>query len=224
MHVGFQYPHIHILGLDRDPTLLRYAQTHAQVQGLENVSFELLESIPALYDCPTFDVIQTCFLSGFPRFRADFLASDDWASLLATSLHLLRPRGTLHLMETAFLETSSTALELTYNLFLQAIAKREETESVRTIPFLKRWAQAAGYEQIIECIHLLNCSAGERAFIGFFEQIRVAFKLLQPFLVQMGVITQQQIDRLYEHMLIEMMSEDFCAIWFIVDMTAQKPR
>jgi len=73
-----------------------------------------------------------------------------------------------------------------------------------------------------EHVYLLRCSAGERAYAGFFRQIKVAFKLLQPFLVQTEVITQQQVDQLYQHMHIEMLSEDFCAAWFIVSITVKK--
>jgi ubiquinone/menaquinone biosynthesis C-methylase UbiE len=227
MQVAFQYPEVDILSLDRDPTLLRYAQAHARVQGLHNVSFEALEameSIPSCYDSPLFDLVQARFLSDFPRFRTDFLASDRWASLLASSLRVLQPGGTLHLMETAFLDTNSASLALMYDLLLRAIAKRERVEHVKVIPLLQRWVQSAGYEQIKERVYLIHCSAGERAYAGFFRQIKVAFKLLQPFLVQTEVITQQQADQLYQHVLIEMLSENFCAAWFIVGITVKKRR
>ena len=38
-------------------------------------------------------------------------------------------------------------------------------------------------------------------------------KLVQPFLIGMGETTQEEADRLYHQAEMEMLSEDFCALW-----------
>ena len=51
----------------------------------------------------------------------------------------------------------------------------------------------------------------------------VAFKLVQPFLVKMKVMTQEEADQKYQQMLIEMMQKDFSAVWYYLTAWGQKP-
>jgi hypothetical protein len=51
----------------------------------------------------------------------------------------------------------------------------------------------------------------------------VAFKLIQPFLVQTGVTTQEQVDQLYEQMLLEMRSPDFCGLAYLLTVWGKRP-
>jgi hypothetical protein len=47
-------------------------------------------------------------------------------------------------------------------------------------------------------------------------------KLLQPFLLQWGVATQQEIDVLYVRALEEMQSPDFCGLLFYFAASGKK--
>ena len=51
----------------------------------------------------------------------------------------------------------------------------------------------------------------------------IAFKLVQPFMIKMGVITQEEADQRYQEMLLEMMSDEFCALWYYLTSWGQKP-
>jgi len=46
---------------------------------------------------------------------------------------------------------------------------------------------------------------------------------MQPFLIATQVTTQEEVDRLYEQMLIDMMQEDFCAVYLLVTTWGEKP-
>ena len=44
---------------------------------------------------------------------------------------------------------------------------------------------------------------------GFRHDASIVFKLFQPFIVRMGVATQQEVSQLYEQMQLEMEKDDF---------------
>jgi ubiquinone/menaquinone biosynthesis C-methylase UbiE len=50
------------------------------------------------------------------------------------------------------------------------------------------------------------------------------FKLSQPFLMKMGLITEKEVELLYKQALDEMMSPDFCAIYYLLSAWGQKPQ
>jgi ubiquinone/menaquinone biosynthesis C-methylase UbiE len=54
----------------------------------------------------------------------------------------------------------------------------------------------------------------------------VAFmpKQVQPFMVKMKVATPEEIEQSYQQMLLEMRSENFCALWYYLTTWGQKPR
>jgi hypothetical protein len=51
----------------------------------------------------------------------------------------------------------------------------------------------------------------------------VGFKLIQPFLLQAEVATQEELDQLYEQMLVEMRSDDFCGLAYFLTVWGKKP-
>ena len=57
--------------------------------------------------------------------------------------------------------------------------------------------------------HAIDFSVGTEAYEGFRRDAAVVFKLFQPFIIRMGVATQQELDRLYDQMLQEMLQKDF---------------
>jgi len=44
---------------------------------------------------------------------------------------------------------------------------------------------------------------------GFRHDAAIVFKLFQPFIVKMGVATQEKVNQLYEQMQLEMRKDDF---------------
>ena len=55
------------------------------------------------------------------------------------------------------------------------------------------------------------------------EDHRALLKLIQPYLIKMGVTTQEEVDQLYREAEIEMLADDFCALWYLFTIWAEKP-
>src|SRR5713226_396582 len=63
--------------------------------------------------------------------------------------------------------------------------------------------------------HVIDYSSGEEAHDGVYKDLMVAFQLLQPFLTKLGFSSQQELEQLYQQVLTEMASHDFCALWYL---------
>ena len=61
--------------------------------------------------------------------------------------------------------------------------------------------------------HVLEVSAGTEAWHDFYHNAEVGGQQARPFFVKMGVVTQAEIDDLYQQAFIEMYSEDFRGMW-----------
>lgn len=47
-----------------------------------------------------------------------------------------------------------------------------------------------------------------------YENCEIAFKLVQPFLLKMQVISPQEAEQKYQQLLKEMRSSEFCGLWY----------
>ena len=92
-----------------------------------------------------------------------------------------------------------------------------------TKPLLARFLRDAGYQNVQQRAHVMDYSAGTEAYEGIYQNNMVAFKLIQPFLIQVGVTTQEEVDLLYEQMLVEMRSDDFCGLAYLLTVWGKRP-
>ena len=56
-----------------------------------------------------------------------------------------------------------------------------------------------------------------------YENWMADLELLQPFLVKMKIATLKELKELYQQALIEMMSNDFRALWYFLSVVGQRP-
>jgi len=47
--------------------------------------------------------------------------------------------------------------------------------------------------------------------------------LLQPFFLKLGITTSTEIENIYQQMIEDLESEDFCGIWYFASVYGQKP-
>jgi hypothetical protein len=87
---------------------------------------------------------------------------------------------------------------------------------------LERFLRNAGYHNIQREVHTLSFLPGTDIYSMCFHNYRVLFKLLQPFLQKMGVITPVEFDVLYEQMIIDLQSEDFCGLLSLLTVYGEK--
>ena len=95
--------------------------------------------------------------------------------------------------------------------------------SLGITPMLGRFLRDAGCINIQRKAHAFDFSVGTEAHEAMYNNSQVVFKLSQPFMVKMKVATQEELDILYRQALGEMMSDDFCGVWFYLSAWGEKP-
>lgn len=223
LEVAFAYPSTHVVGVDISPTMIKYAQAQAWSQGLENTNFREMNILSGL-DFPdsTFDLVNARFLVGF-------MPQTTWPKLLQECIRITRPGGIIRLTE--FDEpgtTNSLAFARWEALAFRAIQLAGLTSSpdgrnFGITPLLNHLLQEAGCTNIEQKAHVIDFSSGSEAFESMYENCVVAFNLVQPFLVKMGVTTPEEAEQSYQQMLYEMMQEEFCGLWYYLTTWGQKP-
>lgn len=87
------------------------------------------------------------------------------------------------------------------------------------VPMLGRLLREAGCQHIQQMAHALDVSAGpenEEAHQGFAQDYLLSFQLGRAFLLQYSGASEEEYDRLYQQVPVELLSDDFCAIEFFL--------
>jgi SAM-dependent methyltransferase len=221
--VAFQHPEMEVTGVDISKTMTQYAKTNAQLQKLENLDFVIMDVTKPL---PFSD---TCFDLVNARFMAGFLHKEKWPLVVKEFVRIVRPGGFIVLTECDRVgQTNSEAYERYASLGWKAMTKAGLAQhplgtDLGIVALLERYLLNAGCEDICQIPHILNFSAGHPANPIIYEDIKVGFKLAQPFLLKMGGTTQEELDDLYNRALIDMLSDSFAAVWILVTTWGRKP-
>jgi hypothetical protein len=80
----------------------------------------------------------------------------------------------------------------------------------------------AGCINTAQKAHALDFSVGTPAHKTMCEVTGVFLTLMQPFLITMGVTTQEEMEHLLSEMRSEMYANDFCAIVFLLTAWGEK--
>ncbi|HEU5228202.1 MAG TPA: class I SAM-dependent methyltransferase [Ktedonobacteraceae bacterium] len=225
LEMAFTYPEIDVVGIDASQHMLAYARAQAKVQGLHNVSFQVMDiTKPLTFPSDSFDIVNAHMI-------ASYLACEDWPDAVKEFLRVARPGGMLRLTECDEPgRSNSCAYETMKQLYGRAFSRNGQSfhpfldgPHLCITPLLERFVREAGGVHIRQKGHVLNYSAKEQAFFSNYENFKVLYKLGQPFLIKMGVATQEKLDRLYQQMLVDMLSDDFCALCYFLTVYAQKP-
>ena len=223
LDVAFEHPDIQVVGIDISQTMVEYARVRSKVQKLENASFQVMNALKPL-DFPdaSFDLVNARTIAGF-------MLPASWPVLLQECMRITRPGGIIRLTETDDFGTSnSPALEKMTRMALRAgqLAGRTfnpEGRNAAVTPMLGRFLRKAGCKNIKKRAHVIDYSSGEEAHDGVYRDLMVALQLLQPFLTKIGFISQEELEQLYQQVLTELVSNDFCALWYLLTVWGQKP-
>jgi SAM-dependent methyltransferase len=207
MEVAFTHPEIEVVGFDISQAMIDYARAQAQVQGLDNASFQVMNLLKPL-DFPnnSFDLVNVRFIN--------FLPAASWPQLTQEFGRITRSGGFIRLTESEWWYfTTSPALENLNALIIRALKIQgsfsQTGRFTGILPVLRSLLLDASCVNIKLVSHAIDFSVGTEAYEGFRRDAAVVFKLFQPFIMRMGVATQEELDRLYDQMLIEMLQEDF---------------
>jgi ubiquinone/menaquinone biosynthesis C-methylase UbiE len=205
--VAFAHPEMEVTGFDISQAMIDYARMQAQVQGLHNASFLVMNLLKPL-DFPdsSFDLVNARFIN--------FLPAAAWPQLVQEFRRITRPGGFIRLTESEWWYfTTSPALENLNAMVIRALKIQgsfsQTGRFTGILPMLGRLLREAGCVNIQLVPHVIDFSAGTKVYQGFRKDAAAVFKLFQPFIIRMGVATQEEMDPLYEQMLREMQQDDF---------------
>jgi len=186
--------------------MINYARAQARVQGLDNADFVVTDmQKPLDFPDESFDLVNARFIN--------FLPAAAWPKLMQEFKRITRPGGTVRLTESEWwYYTNSPALEDLNAMIIRALKLQGGSFSERftgVLPMLGRFLHDAGCASVHYKAHVIDYSFGTEAHEGFRRDAATVFKLFQPFIVRMGVATQEEVNQLYDRMQIEMLEEDF---------------
>lgn len=223
LDVAQRFPETMVTGIDISAQMIAYAGYYAQSHNISNCRFQHMDARqPLAFPDTAFDVVHSRFIGGF-------LSTHTWPTLLCECFRLLRPGGTICNTEFESLGTTTSPSLAQYNrLFVEALRQAGQCFA----PFGDQFGQAAvqhrllhsaGFQRIRQQGYSINYSAGMPAHEGMYENYRTLLKLIQPFIVRIGLTTQEDIAILYARTLEEMSTDDFCAVVFLQCVWGEKP-
>ncbi len=218
--VAFANPDIEVVGIDLSHSMIEYATAQARVQGLDNARFEIMDMTGPL-DFPDgyFDLINARLIA--------FLTPATWPKFLSECLRVIRPGGIYRETETEFSISNSKALERLEAIFKRALWAAGKSFSPEGLhmgitPMLGQLLRDAGCQNTGLQVHAIDYSAGTSYYEGFCHDWRASYKLTQPFFVRTKVATQEELDQLYEQMVLDTLSDNFRAVYLLLTSWGEK--
>ncbi len=220
--IAFAHPEIEVTGVDISQKMIGYAQSLTRAQGLENLSFQVMDvKQPLQFPDNSFDFVNARFLIGF-------MAPQDWPRLIAECMRVTRPGGMLRFTECDEpSSTTSLAVGTINRLFAKAFhlagkSLSPDGHNWGITPVLPRFFREAGYQHIREQAHVLNFSQGTAGYSSQYENFKIGWLLIQPFVVNAGVTTDQEWEALYNRAVMEMLADDFCGLTYFLSVWGEK--
>ena len=221
LEVAQTSPMIEVVGIDISGTMIEYAQAQAQVQGLQNVHFRVMDALKPLdFADNTFDLVNLRFLVGF-------VPTAMWSPLLTELRRVTRVGGRTRLTDTECGISNSAALECMMRMLSRALKSAGHSFSpderlFGTTAMMGYFLRIVGYQNIGLKAHMIEYTTGMEAHDAFYQDWKVGFQLALPFFLKTGATTQEEFDSVYPQMLIEMMADDFCAVYDLLTVWGTK--
>lgn len=215
------FPAAQIIGVDISAGMVGYAQQLAEVQQLPNTRFRVMDIHQPL-DFPDnfFDFVNARLLSGS-------MTKGTWPLLIQECRRILRPGGIICLTEDEWGITNSSAFQqlgtlLTQAMYLDGRTFSADGHQFAITPMLRPLLRKAGFIDIQSKANYMDHSVGTELWEPFYRDLLVVYKLVQPFIIAKGIATQEKLNLLYEQLPVEMQSENFCALWFVLSAWGKK--
>jgi hypothetical protein len=142
---------------------------------------------------------------------------------------ITRPGGFIRLTEVEDDSvTTSPAFERMMVILLQACRLGEFSfsstgRSLCLPPMLPCFLRKAGYQNIQKRALIIDWSAGTDAHAAVAQDLKIFFRLAQPFMVSVGAATEEELEQLHRDIDLELRAEDFCAFLTFYTVWGQKP-
>jgi ubiquinone/menaquinone biosynthesis C-methylase UbiE len=223
LNMAQTYPHLQVMGFDIDANMISYATTQAQVGKLEHASFRVMNALDPLdYPDNFFDLVNARFLAAAGR--------SVWPQVMPELFRITRPGGFIRLTENEDASvTTSPAFEKMMVIISQALKQggfsfSPTGRSTGYSPKLPYFLRKAGCQNIQKCALIIDWSVGTAVHYAVAQDLTIAFRLVQPFLVRVGSATEEEMEQLHRDIELELQADDFCAFWTFYTVWGQKPQ
>jgi ubiquinone/menaquinone biosynthesis C-methylase UbiE len=215
-----KYPHIEGIGVDNSESMLETARL---LQKAENKHFTLLHMDVrnglAFADA-SFDFVQM-------RLNHSFLQPPMWPPFLKECHRVLRPGGSLCVIDLEAIFTNKPATEEYYGLLPSVWSKAHLSfsltgYSIGLLAQIKPLLRQADFTRIRLKPHLLDVSKGEEHYDIALENLKIIFTGVFPVLVQKGGYTQEYLLDLDRRATLEMQEDDFSCIAILFSAWCRK--
>ncbi|HLJ36235.1 MAG TPA: methyltransferase domain-containing protein [Ktedonobacteraceae bacterium] len=223
LDIASAYPHISATGVDISHLMVAYAQSQAQVRGVDNAYFKVMNVLEPLgFAENTYDLVNVRFISAFMPVTA-------WPTLVQECMRILRPGGILRLTDFELPLSNSPAFEklmglATRSFQLSKLSFSPEGRNAGITFMLGRFLRDARFADIQHRAYVVEFSQGTENHMAMYQDWMIASKLVQPYMVKLGLAMQEELELLYQQMLAEMTEDDFCAVWYFMSAWGQKPK
>ncbi len=221
LDVASAYPHISVTGVDISHLMVAYAQSQAQVRSIDNAHFKIMNVLEPLdFADNTFDLVNVRFISAF-------MPTTAWSTLVQECMRILRPDGILHLTDFELPLSNSLAFEnliglATRSFQMSQLSFTPDGRNVGITFMLGRFLREAQFVDIKHRAYMIEFSKGTENHTAMYQNWMIASKLVQPYLVKLGLATQEELESLYQQMLADMVADDFCAVWYFLSAWGRK--
>ena len=222
LDVAFNHANIEVTGVDFNPTIIAYANAKAQTQRIQNASFGVMNWTSGLdFSDETFDLVNG-------RLLELLTMRQDWPGLLQEAYRVLRPGGSLRLIYFDSLWGSTPAFDELHGFYLCALYKTglglsPTGRSLGISPKMPRLVRQAGFHELSIHNYSIDFSSDSECWSCIYRNLELTSNSLMPLVVNLGLQSQEKVDKLYQQALLEMMSGDFCGVWPFFCLTARKP-
>lgn len=204
------YPTIEVLaGVDVSTMMVQYARQQATIHQLDNrVEFHTMDALRMLeFPDQFFDLVNQ-------RSGISYLRTWEWSKLLQEYKRVLQWGGTVRMSEGEWgAESTSPALTSLFDLLCSAFyrAGHSFTPAYNGVTsHLEDLLHRHGFEQIQSRLIVQEYHAGTPEWQHFFEDMKLTFRLILPFLRKWTPLSDNY-DQRYQQAVKEMQHPDFVA-------------
>jgi ubiquinone/menaquinone biosynthesis C-methylase UbiE len=215
-------PHARVTGFDLSPVMIEYAQDWARSEGLETTRFLAHDALqPLPFPDASFDLIHG-------RFLVSFMPTTSWPALLTECVRVLRPGGLLCWNEGEHPGiTTSAALARFFHLLVAAYRRNgqcftPEGDNFGITVVQEGLLRQAGLAPLVRHAYSVDDSYGQAAYLAILDNYRTLMTLMQPFLVRVLGLNDQELQRLTLACLQEMRDPTFQMLGYGQMVVGQK--
>jgi len=215
-----------VIGLENNPSLIQYARAQARGQRAKDVHFITVDLATLVHEdqenifvANSFDLINGWLLSS----RLSFAT---YPSLLSRCWDLLRPGGTLQLLEGVMGESSSPACAQMTAWYRQCICSAGGAPILPSASSLAALLEKPSWfdvQQRLVTLPLVRELSSHELLKGntLRSTLLVFFLLIKPFLLQHN-IAEEDFERVYQQARLDIQNPDFRGTWHLLQIWARK--